>query len=319
MNIEPGLLTWLNEPEEPSLRYRIETELLGRDENDPEVARIRSEIGSKGWAAEILSRQFPDGHWVTPGTTGPELYRPKYIATNWQLIVLSDLGLSSSNPQGRKSVELTWDREGGREGGLGGERSEVCYTGNAVRYLSRLGDADDARLDGPIDWLIQAQKADGGWHCWESSVGSLDCWEALAAFAVLPPGRRTAAVRRAIERGAEFYLERELLHAGGPPYPPWSRLHYPNHYYYDVLVGLDVLTRLGYGRDSRLGSSLELVESKRNPNGSWNLEAVQPDIAEGGEYSTRPPLFPYCLEMPYQPSRWITITALSVLGRAGRL
>src|SRR5205807_530177 len=41
------------------------------------------------------------------------------------------------------------------------------------------------------------------------------------------------------------YLTRRLFREGAHPSRPWFRLHYPVHSYYDLLVGLDVLTSLG--------------------------------------------------------------------------
>ena len=321
--ISPTLREWLMKLDEPSVRLRVLLELEDRPPTDAEVVAEQSRIGEKGWAARILSLQLPDGHWGSPGATPEDLYNPKYIVTNWQLLVLSDLGAHPDDPRVQRAIALVWDRWGVRENALGGSDSELCITGNAVRYLSRLGDPNDPRLATPIDWLLRTQKPDGGWHCFDSPTGTLDCWEALAAFAALPRDRWTEPIHRSVERGAEFYLARALLNEGGAPYAPWYRIHYPNHYYYDFLVGLDTLTRLGYGSDPRLATALDLLESKRNPDGSWNLEAVHPDgilsPEEIDQYTTRMPRYPYLLELPGGPSRWITVTALAVLRRAGRL
>ncbi len=70
----------------------------------------------------------------------------------------------------------------------------------------------------------------------------------MGAFAEIPPTHRSAGVRRAVDAGADFFLERRLLHEGAP-FRRWFSPRYPWHYYYDVLVGLDFMTALGYGRD----------------------------------------------------------------------
>src|SRR5438445_10450462 len=113
--------------------------------------------------------------------------------------------------------------------------------------LLRIGYAKDTDLKPAIDWLVRHQKNDGGWHCCRSATGTLDCWEALAAFAVLPLDSRSPEVLRSIERGAKFYLDRLLFRQGQKPYAPWFRLHYPVHYYYELLFGLAVLTTLWSG------------------------------------------------------------------------
>src|SRR2546426_1009064 len=128
----------------------------------------------------------------------------------------------------------------------------------------------------------------------------------------LPP-----SVLGAIERGAEFSLQRRLFREGPTPSRPWFRLHYPVHYYYDILVGLDVLTSLGYGNDPRMGPALDRLGAMRNRDGSWNMGALHPDTEDPG-YQFRGPFYPLGLEVPGRPSRWITTTALTVLKRAGR-
>lgn len=295
------------------------TGLLGRSDTDPEVALAASEVGKEGWAARILRLQLPDGQWDNPGTAIDDLYVPKYIATNWRLLVLSDLGVPAGEPRVAKAVRLILEKWSGPRGMLGGADSEVCVTGNAVRMLTRLGYGEEAVVADSLDWLVRAQKPDGGWHCFPSDTGTLDAWEALAAFAAIPRTKRSAAMQRAIESGVEFYLERELLKEGGSTYPPWTRLHYPVHYYYDFLVGLDVVTALGFTDDRRLAPALDLLESKRDGEGRWHLDADHPDISIDESYQVRAPYYPFILEPAGRPSRWITISALVVLGRVGRI
>src|SRR2546425_568998 len=224
MVLRPVLRNWLlAKDSDPSVRLRVLRDLLDRPADDPAVVPAQREIGRKGWAAQILRGQHPSGQWVNPGTSALDLYRPKYVATNWRLLVLSDLGLT----------------------------------------------------------------------------------------------KKTPPILRSIERGAEFYLERRLFREGPTPYRPWFRLHYPVHYYYDILVGLDVLTSLGYGADPRMRPALDRLEAMRNRGGSWNMDALHPDT-EDPAYQFRGPFYPLGLEVPGRPSRWITTTALHVLKRAGR-
>jgi Prenyltransferase and squalene oxidase repeat len=304
---------------DPSLRLRVLQDLLGRATDDPKVVAARREVGKKGWAAHILKDQDRRGHWGAFREDGRDLYLPKYIATNWRLLVLSDLGMTADDPRIRRATDLIFRYWGERGSSVFGEEgSELCITGNVVRMMVRFGRGSDPRVVRSIDWLVKTQKPDGGWHCFPSKTGTLDCWEALAAFAVLPPSDRSEKVRKAIERGAEFYLERGLLReSDGTSYPPWHRLHYPIHYYYDLLVGLDTLTALGYGRDPRLRPALDELRGKQNPDGTWNLDAVHPDLLPDDPYHPQAPMFPFLFEYPGVPSRWITFLALRVLQRAG--
>src|SRR5436309_13037708 len=93
-------------------------------------------------------------------------------------------------------------------GELGRLGSEVCITGNAVRMLLRFGYTKHPHLKPAIDWLVGHQKKDGGWHCFRSATGKLDCWVALAAYEALPQYSRSPATLRSIVRGVKFYLVR---------------------------------------------------------------------------------------------------------------
>jgi len=99
-------------------------------------------------------------------------------------------------------------------------------------------------------------------------------------------------------------------------YPPWFRIHYPNHYYYDLLVGLRILTRLGYGADPRLAPALRWLRGKQRPDGTWALDAAHPDLdSKLAGYRARGIIHPVLLEPLSEPSRWATVEALSVLAR----
>ena len=322
MTPESAVTDWLLASGEPSVRYRWLRDVLDRPENDPEVAAARKEIGRTGWAAELLKLQLPDGQWVSPGTSGDDLYRPKYAASNWCLLALSELGATRADPRVAKGAELLLEKANAASfDGLGGAGSEVCFTGNCVRMMTRFGYWEDARVQRALAWLISAQKNDGGWHCFPSETGTLDAWEALAAFATIPAKDRSGLLWSTIDRGLEFFLERRLMDEGASPYGPWRRLHYPVHYYYDVLVGLEVVTSLGRGNDPRLRPALDWLEAKRGPDGRWNLEALHPDVENDDPYllqGVRSPYFPLAFEYVGRPSRWVTLRALTVLRRAGR-
>jgi hypothetical protein len=71
-------------------------------------------------------------------------------------------------------------------------------------------------------------------------------------------------------------------------------------YQSDALEVMDILTRLGY-KDDRMQEALDLIISKQNKDGIWNLENTF-----NGRYLTR-------IEQKDKPSKWITLNALRVL------
>ncbi len=318
MKVAPPVRRWLTRPEaDPSVRARYWTEVEGVADDDPRVRMARAAIGKGGWAAELLAIQQPQGQWATRGTSGEELYRPKYIASNWMAIILSDLGMTRRHAGVRRVAELLLRRWSVPRGDLSGRAGEICVTGNAVRTLTRFGYLEHPSVQRSIRWILRTQKEDGGWQCFPSRSGTLDGWEGLAALAEIPEGSRDRRMQRAIERGAEYYLERRLMKEGRGRYEPWFRIHYPNHYFYDLLVGLRVLTRLGYGTDRRLQPALRWLEGKRRKDGRWEIDASLPDLDPTmAGYQYEYVMFPVRLEPLGEPSQWATVEALSVLRRA---
>jgi Prenyltransferase and squalene oxidase repeat len=321
---EDQVVNWLLEADQPSVRYYTLVDILGRKDDDPDVREARTAIPWKGWAKDILQAQKPEGHWEPKVPSWDKetldwlefMYRPFYTASNWRALILSDLGLTSKEPGVKKVAELFFRYKLQLSSPVNIYTEESCRVGNAARMLTRFGYGEDFRVRKLYDWLLEDQREDGGWHCLPGKPGTLDCWEALAALAVLPKQKRTRSIKRSIERGAEFYLERKLFEEG-QKYPPWFRFHYPNHYFYDILIGLDLMTKLGYSGDSRLGPALKILKDKRQPDGTWLLDKIHPDHGPGvGSYVNRMKFELIALEQEGAPSKWITLTALRALNRA---
>jgi len=327
MRVSPGIARWLKGPKaDPSVRARFLLEVDGCSRNDSRVRSAVKAIGRTGWAARLLHQQWPDGHWGPPGTSGPSLYRPKFVTTHWMAMVLADLGLTRTHPRVRKAAELILDRYS-RDGTRHpldyrpGRHGEICVSGMMARALIRFGYLDHPAVQRTIDWIVRTQKSDGGWNHESSHSGTFDAWEGLAALAEIPTDERTEKVTRSIERGAEFFLRHRLMDEGRARYAPWFRIHYPNFYYYDVLVGLRVVTRLGYGTDPRTAPAFEWLRRKQLPGGQWPLDASVPDIdyVRGMYYYRDETVHPLLLEPLHGPSQWATVEALSVMRLAKKL
>ncbi len=313
-------IDWLLEKDQPSVRYHTLVDLLGRKPDDPEASAAYSGIPRVGWAHDLLRTQKPKGYWEAhEPRTVREWVRflrfPTFQTSIWKGMVLADLGLTAADPRIRRFADLVFEYKLHLSSELNFFTEEVCIVGNVARMLTRFGYRDDRRVRKLYDWMIEDQREDGGWNCAAGEPGTLDCWEALAAFAAIPKTDRTAAMERAISSGAEFFLGRKLFEEGRR-YAPWFRFHYPTHYYYDVLVGLDVLTSLGYGGDPRLEPALQTLRKKRRSDGTWLLDRVHPDEGPGSGSGAAPrKVRPLALERAGKPSKWITLTALRALKR----
>jgi hypothetical protein len=103
--------------------------------------------------------------------------------------------------------------------------------------------------------------------------------------------------------------KKEFLAKVGPgrrePKPGWLRLGFPLNYNSDVLEALYALTLAGAPADARLSRALDVVRSKRTPDGRWVMEnslngKMRADVEAKGK-----------------PSKWLTFFALTVLRHFG--
>jgi len=312
-----GVMKWLTEADQPAVRYLAMRDLMGV--GGSELREAWKEIPSRGWVEQILRGRNEGGYWADRA----DLYRPKYLSTNWMLLALSDMGVTREFPWLAESAEMWRDTYARPDGGFdspGAETSELCLVGNTARALVKFGYADDPKVGAAFKWLVKNQKANGGWDCFGRN-GVVDGWEGMSAFAVYPRQKWSRGVKNSVDRGLEFYLDRHLIHEGAR-YDPWLRLHFPYHYYYDVLVGLEFVTALGGGDDPRATEAIELLKGKVRPDGRWALDSNQPDPKNRGKVSKRIQKYvsemkPLSFEAVGQPSKMITLRALRVLKRLG--
>ena len=188
-----------------------------------------------------------------------------------------------------------------------------CLTGNVALALIRLGYAEDGRVRRALKWLVEVQNPDGGWLCpyWKAHIRDkhgcfMGTITPLDAFSEFPVEYRTPEMEAAIERGAEFLLMHRLFKADHHGFrvinESWLRFGFPQ-FFYDILRGLSVVTKLGYAGDERIDDALEVLLRKQNKEGKWILESTP-----SGRMQTN-------LEQKGKPSKWITLNALNVVKR----
>jgi hypothetical protein len=128
------------------------------------------------------------------------------------------------------------------------------------------------------------------------------------------------AAERAAERAVDVFLERHLYKRrrdGRVIHAEFTKLHYPLYWHYDVLAGLRAMAELGRIDDPRSADALDLLESKRLPDGGWPAEAKyythsttvalgNDDVDWGGTSRRR-------------SNPWVTVDVLAVLRASRRL
>jgi hypothetical protein len=275
--------------------------------------------------APILAAQDPHGWWVKPGAG----YGPKYTGTVWSLMFLEQMGADARDARIQLACDHVLAHTQAPNGGFGwsGVNSAVvhCLNGNLLRALIAFGRLDDDRVRDSIVWQASAITGKGvdRWYPSTTSGPGFECgvngrlpcgWgaiKALRGLAAIPPRRRTAAVRGAIDRGCAFLLDPDLSTGSFPTSTVvsrnWIRFGFPSGYIADALQGLETLVELGHGSDPRLASTVELLLDKQDAEGRWRNENGYRDRL----WTATDP--------PRAPSKWVTLRALRVLKRCGLL
>ena len=310
LKIESAVIDWLLESD-PAIRWQVLQDLLGAPAD--EVAAERARVASEGWGAQLLSMQGEDGSW------GGVAWNQGYDSTMHVLMLLRDMGLDPVSPQAQRALALVRERviwQWWNTPFFAGE-TEPCINGQmgaAAAYFRQ-----DIRS--VIDRLLTERLDDGGWNCEAENGSTRSSFNTTICVleALLEYERQfgsDAAVTEARRRGEEYLLERRLFKRkstgevididrkdgrGEHDHPAFTEFAFPTWWHYDVLRGLEYF-RHADTRDERLADAIELVESKRQADGRWLLDAqfrgtMPVDLGESIG----------------QPSKWNTLRALRVL------
>jgi hypothetical protein len=315
-----SLLDRLLESDEPSIRLQIQ---LGVEQADEaEVTDLRDHVRRSPRVAALLSERKADG------TISAHPYA-KWYGAHWVLVTLAELGYPAQDQALIPLREQTLDwlfSEGylatlGKVRGL--PRLHASIEGNALWAMLTLGLADE-RAEALAERLRDRQWPDGGWNCDRKASGRCSSFaESLIPLRALHLHARTRSDERSAATAAdagEFFLRRRLyrrLRDGSVINPAFVQLHYPCYWHYDILFALTVLSETGQIRDERCAEALDLLESKRLPDGGFPAEhryyratqamvPSQRSLVDWGGVSTR------------HLNPWVSARAAMVLHAAGR-
>jgi hypothetical protein len=301
--------------DEPSIRLKIRRDVLGE-------AVVGEEVRRSARVRTLLSERGRDGK------IGHHPYM-KWTGAFWVLNLLAELGY----PPGDASLlplreqvygwllsdyhHKRWTRP---VNGL--PRIHATQEGYAIWSLLTLGIAD-AGVERLVARLLETQWPDGGWNCDQRASGRTSAFAethlALRGLALYARVTGDDEARDAAARAAEVFLSRRLFRrrGTGEVTQPWHvELHFPCYWNYDILFGLKVMAEAGFLDDPRCEEALDLLDSKRLPDGGWP--------AEGRYYgSSRTPAKRTLVDWGGVSRRrlneWVTADALCVLAAAGRV
>ena len=300
---------WLLDSD-PAIRWQVLADITGASPD--EIAAERARVEHEGWGARLLALEGADGLW-DGGACFPARYAggepgQPWTATMHSLQTLQIFGLDPASAAARHAISLVaehgrWEHAGQRY--FDGE-VEPCINGRTIETGAYYA-VDVSPL---VERILGERLADGGWNC-EAENGSvrssfdttLTVLEGLLQFERATGG--SASVREARHSGEEYLLERSLFRrksTGDIVNPDYLDFAFPYYWRYDVLRALDYFRRSGAAPDPRMAAAIEVVRSKRQPDGRWLLDRVHPGKVH------------FALESAGEPSRWNTLRALRVLG-----
>jgi hypothetical protein len=312
--MDEAVAAWLLSDADPSLECQVRRDLLGHAGVD--VSAVRTEIGRRGWARDLLDRRNADGHW------GNGAYNPKWTCTHYVLYELVQLELPAGDPRCAASTMLLLTSPRGRDGGVNYaktvEYSDVCINGMLLTIASRLlapgaaagSDPVSAALAGLVDYLLSMRMSDGGWNCAYYLGGTHSSLHTTIAvieglFSYLESGgfHRLAEIRESIASAIEFILRHSLYRSertGEVIRDEFFKFAFPVRWKYDILRCLDLFRRYHVPYDSRMDEALDRVARARGPDGRWKAASQA-----GRAY--------FVVERNGSPGKWNTLRALRVL------
>jgi hypothetical protein len=292
-------IDWLLDSD-PAIRWQAMRDLA--DASPQAIAAERARVPREGVGAEILARQGADGSWHRAGA-------PDWLPTLFTMIFLRATGADRADPAvgsavARLEAGFRWHEEFGKKPFFEGE-VEPCINGGTLALGAYFG-RPAAQL---AQRLVSEQLEDGGWNCAapmsvRSSFHTTICvLEGLLEYErAIGSAPEIAAARR---RGEEYLLERGLFRrrsSGEVANAAFLNFAFPPRYHYDILRALDYLRNAGVAPDARVAEALRVVESRRQADGRWLLEASHD---EGLAFAFN--------ESVGEASRWNTLRALRVM------
>ena len=323
-------LQWLLESDNSNIRYLALRDLCDLPPNDKKLKAARRFAHREGAIAVVLDSMEKEGYWVRPGPG----YTPKYRSTVWALILLAQLGASVlEDKRIEQGCRYLMDHmaEGGQftTTSAGAPSGTVdCLQGNLLWSLMELG-YDDPRLAKAYEWMARTVTGDGiapmeekeapiryyAYKCGPAFAcginNKLSCaWggvKVMLALAKVPARERTPLLKKAIQRGVDFFFSIDPVSAryptrdGSKPNRAWWKFGFPVFYVTDLLQLAETMTALGYCKDQRLGGTLQIICEKQNERGQWLMEYDYPGKTwlNFGEKK--------------KPNEWVTLRAIRVI------
>lgn len=319
------VMRWLLEENNPSVRYYTLKYLLRVEEDNEKLLETQKRIMTNGIVPKILEYQNDNGSF----DVSEKFYTSKYKGSSWQLLTLAELGVSPGDLHIQKTCEFIlkmsqsiidggFSVEHGKQADAGLPSKVIpCLTGNMTWALIKCGYIEDQRVQKAIDWIVKNQRADDGdkpklpnwayekrYACFNKHTCFMGVVKSLKALSVIPEDLRSQDVKIKIDELAEFLLKHHIFKRSHDlskeSKPGWKRFGFPLMYQTDILEILTIFNDLNI-KDKRMNDALSLLKTKQTSSGVWLLENTY-----NGKVLVN-------IEKKGEPSKWVTLKALTVL------
>lgn len=320
--MEESIVNALINSKDPSVRFLYQRDILGTSVDDPLAKGLQCEIQTSEKVQLLLSGRNPDGKF-------PWHAYSKWRGAFWVLLQLADLGYPGRDItlEPLRDQVLDWLLDEARLKRVplidGRYRRCALQEATAVYTMIKL-DIIDPRMEHLVELLLKWQWPDGGWNCDKKPQAShasfYETWlplRAMHAYARLTGDPR---VEESEERASEIFLSRHLfkrLSNGEVILDDFTHLAFPSYWHYNILVGLMLMHEIGKLDDPRCREALDLLESKRLPNGGFAADVkyyrVTDRMTSGVTSVNWGPV------SKNRMNEYVTVRALGVLKQAGRI
>ncbi len=328
LNMDP--VEWLLEDGDPSIRYLTKKEIT-TDGGDPESYM-------KLFESPEITKFLQNNTRALGNIKNFDLF---YKGPVWYFAEAVERGLDRRTDAVKNTAEYIMHASQTDAGGFTFNWQPPvavgCRTGDMIRFLLRAGYLDE-RIQRGIGWITSTQRHDDGWlHCplagicdqiklvlfnrsgnglrREYDPGVASCYYATiaCAMALIEYKKMTGsdAYNDRIQRAAKFFLRRSMYKTGRgfrvPHGSGWNSdfrlLGYPILSQYDILYGLIFIARAGRIEDMGAREAFNIIISKQNSDGTWNLESAHTGMLFGDARKSH----------IGRNNKWVTLNVLRLL------
>jgi len=286
-------IDWLVSRENPGVRAVALRDLLGRPAKDPDLRRARQAVVRDPFLRDLLALVRAR---LVPAPQVP--LERRYDGGMWLALFLTEFGVDEAQPALKHAADVLlarWEKafveieRGGRTGDL-----DVPLFAAALRVLARTGRGADPRVVGGAEEIARRAR-----------TGKGRTVKDLLLLGELPEKARTDVIKGAIAFLETRLVEVEIpaaLAAGATP--EILKAGYPcadETDLFEMLAALKAVRPAGGPVEPNVARALAELASQADHRARWKLERPRPE---------RLPLAP---ERTGDPSRWVTLRALTIL------